>query len=120
MKLLVADDEPSIRALVRVTLELDGHTILEASDGIEALASARGEHPRLVLLDIMMPGLDGLQVCRTLKADPSTADIVVIMLTAQAQQRDRDRGVAAGADDYVTKPFSPLDLERMVEQLRSG
>jgi two-component system, OmpR family, phosphate regulon response regulator PhoB len=71
-----------------------------------------------VLLDIMMPRLDGLEVCRRLKRDPDTREIVVVMLTAQAQERDRDRGMAAGADDYFTKPFSPLALLRMVEQLR--
>ena len=83
-----------------------------------ALEVARGEAPRLVLLDIMMPRLDGLEVCRQLKADPDTSDIVVVMLTAQAQERDRDQGLAAGADDYFTKPFSPLALLNMVERVR--
>jgi two-component system alkaline phosphatase synthesis response regulator PhoP len=120
VKLLIADDEPSVRALVRVTLEGDADTILEAADGVEALETARGEHPRLVLLDIMMPRLDGLEVCRTLKGDPATTDIVVVMLSAQAQERDRDRSLAAGADDFVTKPFSPLALERLVARVRAG
>jgi CheY-like chemotaxis protein len=120
VKLLIADDEPSVRALVRVTLEGDADTILEAADGVEALETARGEHPRLVLLDIMMPRLDGLAVCRTLKADPATTDIVVVVLSAQAQERDRDRSLAAGADGFVTKPFSPLALERLVARVRGG
>ena len=90
----------------------------EAADGVEALEKARDQSPRLVLLDIMMPRLDGLEVCRQLKADPDTSDIVVVMLTAQAQERDRDQGLAAGADDYFTKPFSPLALLNMVERVR--
>jgi signal transduction histidine kinase/ActR/RegA family two-component response regulator len=116
VKLLIADDEPAVRALVHVTLEGDDYEILEAADGLEALEVARGESPRLVLLDIMMPRLDGLEVCRQLKSDPQTSDIVVVMLTAQAQ--DRDQGLAAGADDYFTKPFSPLALLNMVERVR--
>jgi CheY-like chemotaxis protein len=120
MKLLIADDEPAVRALVHVTLEGDDYEILEAADGVEALEVARGESPSLVLLDIMMPRLDGLEVCRQLKSDPFTSDIVVVMLTAQAQDRDRDRdqGLAVGADDYFTKPFSPLALLNMVERVR--
>ena len=118
MKLLIADDEPAVRALVQVTLEGDDYEILEAEDGVEALEKARDEGPRLVLLDIMMPRLDGLEVCRALKADPDTSYIVVVMLTAQAQERDRGRGLAAGADDYFTKPFSPLALLNMVERVR--
>jgi CheY-like chemotaxis protein len=118
MKLLIADDEPAVRALVHVTLEGDEHTIFEAADGIEALEVARSEHPGLVLLDVMMPRLDGLAVCRAIKSDPATSGTVVVMLTAQAQDRDRDQGLAAGADDYFTKPFSPLALLDMVERVR--
>src|SRR6266516_2344923 len=95
MKLLIADDEPAVRALVHATLEGDDYEILEAGDGEEAL-----------------------EVCRRLKAGPETSDIVIVMLTAQAQERDRDHGLAAGADDYFTKPFSPLALLNMVENLR--
>ena len=120
MKLLIADDEPSVRSLVHVTLEGDEHTIFEASDGVEALEVARSEHPNLVLLDIMMPKLDGLTVCRAIKSDPATSGTVVVMLTAQAQDRDRDQGLAAGADDYFTKPFSPLALLNMVERVRKA
>jgi CheY-like chemotaxis protein len=120
MKLLIADDEQAVHALVHVTLEGDDYEILEAADGLEALEVARDESPSLVLLDIMMPRLDGLEVCRQLKSDPDTRDIVVVMLTAQAQaqDRDRDQGLAAGADDYFTKSFSPLALLNMVERVR--
>jgi CheY-like chemotaxis protein len=115
MKLLIADDEASIRGLVRVTLEGSSFEILEAADGEEALQVARTEHPKLILLDVMMPRLDGLEVCRRLRDDPFTKDIVVVLLTAMAQDGDRERGLAAGADDYFTKPFSPLALLRKVE-----
>jgi two-component system, OmpR family, phosphate regulon response regulator PhoB len=120
MKLLIADDEPAVRALVHVTLEGDDYEILEAADGVEALEVARGESPSLVLLDIMMPGMNGLEVCRIIKSDPTTSGTVVVMLTAQAQQRDRDRGLAAGADVYFTKPFSPLALLDLVARVRQA
>lgn len=120
MKLLIADDEPAVRALVRVTLEDDDYRIFEAADGVEALQKIRDEHPSLVLLDIMMPGMNGLEVCRIVKSDPTTSGTVVVMLTAQAQQRDRDRGLAAGADVYFTKPFSPLALLDLVARVRQA
>ncbi len=118
MRLLIADDEPSVRALVHLTLEGEDDTILEAADGVEALEVARAWTPDLILLDIMMPRLDGVEVCRRLKSDPSTSGMVIVMLTAQAQERDRDRGYQAGADGYLTKPFSPLALLDMVERVR--
>jgi CheY-like chemotaxis protein len=118
-KLLIADDEPGIRSLVRMTLESDVYEIVEAANGEEALASARQLHPELVLLDVMMPKLDGFEACRQLKEDPATADIVVVMLTARAQESDRERGAAAGADEYFTKPFSPVALMRLVEDIYS-
>ncbi len=119
MKLLIADDEASIRGLVRVTLEGEGFDIFEAADGEAAMEIARAEHPKLILLDVMMPRLDGLEVCRRLKSDPATKDIVIVLLTAMAQENDRERGLSAGADDYFTKPFSPLALLRMVEEVRT-
>jgi two-component system phosphate regulon response regulator PhoB len=114
-KLLIADDESGIRSLVRMTLERDEYQILEASDGQEALALAREHHPEVVLLDVMMPGLSGFDVCRTLKDDPATAKTTVVMLTAKAQESDREQGIAAGADDYFTKPFSPIALLRKID-----
>jgi two-component system, OmpR family, phosphate regulon response regulator PhoB len=116
-KLLIADDESGIRSLVRMTLERDSYEILEASDGEEAIALARKHHPEVVLLDVMMPGLSGFDVCRALKDDPATAEATVVMLTARAQDSDREQGVAAGADDYFTKPFSPIALLRKVDQV---
>jgi CheY-like chemotaxis protein len=120
VKLLIADDEPAVRALVHATLEGNDYQIIEAGDGVEALELVREESPSLVLLDVMMPRLNGLDVCRAIKSDPSTSDTMVVMLTAQAQQRDRERGMAAGADVYFTKPFSPLALLDLVEQVRQA
>lgn len=116
-KLLIADDEDGVRSLVRMTLESDSREILEARDAKEALAVAREHRPDLMFLDVMMPGFSGFDVCKALKADPKTAGITIIMLTAQAQERDREDGLAAGADDYFTKPFSPVGLLTKVEEV---
>ncbi len=107
---MLADDDPGIRLLVNATLRSDEYEIIEASDGLETLALAAKERPDLILLDIGMPKVDGFEVCRRLKKDPSTAEIRVIMLTARAQDADRRRGDEVGADGYFTKPFSPLAL----------
>jgi two-component system, OmpR family, phosphate regulon response regulator PhoB len=116
-KLMIADDEPGVRSLVRMTLESDSYEILEASDGDEALMLALEHRPELILLDVTMPGLSGLQICRMLKDNPSTSAISVVMLTAMDQDSDRAEGKAAGADDYFTKPFSPLALLRKVDEI---
>lgn len=116
-RLLIADDESGIRSLVRMTLERDSYQIIEASDGEEAIALAREFHPEVVLLDVMMPGLSGFDVCRALKGDPTTAEATVVLLTAKAQESDRAEGIAAGADDYFTKPFSPIGLLRKVDEV---
>ena len=116
-KLLIADDEPGIRSLVRMTLETDQYEITEAGDGEEALEIARESHPDVILLDVMMPKLTGFDVCKALKEDPATKEIVVVMLTAKAQQGDRTEGEAAGADDYFTKPFSPVALLRKLDEI---
>lgn len=116
-KLLIADDEPGVRSLVRMTLESEAYEILEASNGEEALALAREQLPQLALLDVMMPGLSGFEVCKQLKADPATAGITIVMLTARAQETDVKEGEAVGADDYFTKPFSPVSLMRKVNEI---
>jgi CheY-like chemotaxis protein len=107
---LIADDESMLRQLVRATFRGRPVRFVEAADGTEALALARQVHPHLVLLDVGLPELDGYAVCRALKEDPATARIKVVMLTARAQKHDLERGVAAGADGYITKPFSPQRL----------
>ncbi|MGZ4277012.1 MAG: response regulator transcription factor [Solirubrobacteraceae bacterium] len=112
---LVADDEQDILNLVRFRLERDGYRVVCANDGAEALELARAEQPALCVLDVMMPKYSGLEVLRELRADPATAGVRVILLTARGQDRDVDEGFEVGADDYVTKPFSPQELRRRVQ-----
>src|SRR5436305_3371321 len=107
---LVADDEQDIIDLVRFRLEHDGYRVITAPDGEAALGLARTERPALCVLDVMMPKLSGLEVLAQLRADPQTASIRVILLTARGQDADVDRGFALGAHDSVTKPFSPKQL----------
>ncbi len=110
-KLLVADDLVPIRQMVRITLSTQGWTIVEAKNGNEALELVRSERPDLVLLDVDMgPGPNGFDVCRQIKADDATKDIPVVMLTAHESDSDRAIGFAAGATQYLTKPFGPLEL----------
>ncbi len=116
-KLLIADDEAGVRSLVKMTLESEAYEILEASDGLEALALVEKHRPHLVLLDVSMPELSGFDVCRAIRADPGLKEVRVIMLTALAQETDIAEGKAAGADDYFTKPFSPVALIRKVEEV---
>jgi len=107
---LVVDDEKDIRELVGFHLAQDGYAVREAESGEDALASVAAERPAVVILDVMLPGADGLEVCRRLRADPATAAIPVIMLTARATEIDRVLGLEIGADDYIVKPFSPREL----------
>jgi len=119
-RILIVDDDPEIRTLVAVTLG-DSHTILEAADGVEALHLAREETFDLVLLDVMMPRMDGFEACRQLKGDPLTMNIPVIMLTARGTREDLERGTEAGADDYFVKPFSPIALlDKIAQVLEKG
>jgi CheY-like chemotaxis protein len=113
---LIADDESSIRLLVHATIESDDYTVVEAADGAQAWALAQELRPSLVLLDVQMPGQSGLEVLRSIKADPSLKATRVILLTSKAQERDIEVGLIAGADFYLTKPFSPLDLLTRVEE----
>ena len=115
--ILVVDDEPPILALVRYTLEDEQIRVLEAADGVQALEVAHAARPDLILLDVQMPRLDGLEVCRRLRADTALGGTRIVMLTAAGQDADRARGLAAGADDYLTKPFSPLALFTLVRSL---
>ena len=112
---LVVDDDPDIRDLVTMKIASAGFDVRTAADGEAALAAARAFMPDLVLLDRMMPGLDGLQVCRMLRADPDLDRTLVLMLTAKARESDVRDGFAAGADGYITKPFSPCELLARVE-----
>jgi DNA-binding response OmpR family regulator len=107
---LLADDDPGLRRLVGATLGSEHFDLLSAGDGDETLTLARQLRPSLILLDINMPRRNGLEVCRLLKADPETADIKIVMLTASGSDIDRTRAFEASADDYFVKPFSPIAL----------
>jgi DNA-binding response OmpR family regulator len=116
-RVLVIDDEAPIRLLCRVNLEAEGIEVLEAADGHSGLSIAREEHPDVVLLDVMMPGLDGWRVAEELLENEGTRGIPIIFLTARAEFRDRARGLDIGGVDYVTKPFNPLELAPLVRDL---
>ncbi len=113
---LIADDEPSMRLLVRATIESDQYQVMEASDGDEAWAMIKEHKPSVVLLDVQMPGRTGLEVLAMIRSDPSLAATRVIIVTAKALKADVEVGMAAGADLYLTKPFSPLDLLTRVDE----
>jgi len=117
MRTLIIDDEAPIRLLCKVNLEAEGVEVLEAGDGVTGLEVARAEKPDAILLDVMMPGLDGWNVAEELLADESTSAIPIIFLTARADLRDRVRGMDAGGLDYITKPFNPLELATVVRQV---
>ena len=116
-RVLVIDDEAPIRLLCRVNLEAEGMDVLEAADGPSGLEKARAETPDVVLLDVMMPGLDGWRVAEELLDDPRTEAIPIVFLTARAELRDRARGIDLGGVDYVTKPFNPVELAPLVREL---
>jgi DNA-binding response OmpR family regulator len=117
---LLVDDDPVILKLLQVNFEMEGFHVSTANDGVEGLEKARAERPDIVLLDIMMPKMDGLEVTKALKGDPETKDIPIILLSAKAQASDIEVGKAMGADDYLTKPFDPLELLDRVNELLEG
>jgi len=114
-KILLAEDEPQIGDMVVFKLTNSGHQVVRAQDGEEALRHAAAEHPDLIVLDVMMPVLDGFEVLRRLKADPALVDVPVIMLTAKGQERDVLTGLSTGATDYIVKPFSLKELSARIE-----
>jgi two-component system alkaline phosphatase synthesis response regulator PhoP len=114
---LVVDDDPVIQKLLQVNFEMEGYDVVIAGDGEEGLAMAREERPDLVLLDVMMPKMNGLDVAAALRADEVTEAIPIIMLSAKAQASDVQAGLDLGVDDYVTKPFDPLELLERVNAL---
>ena len=115
LTILIVEDEPNIVELVRMTLEDDRVRVVAAGDGQTALAQASAVGPDLVLLDVNLPDMSGLEVCEQLRASSRSADTKIVMLTAAAQESDEARGLAAGADEYLTKPFSPVRLLTIVE-----
>ena len=116
-RVLVIDDEAPIRLLCRVNLEAEGMEVLEAADGPSGLAKAKSRRPDVILLDVMMPGLDGWRVAEELLEDATTREIPIVFLTARAEFRDRARGLDIGGIDYVTKPFNPVELAPLVREL---
>jgi CheY-like chemotaxis protein len=116
-RILICDDDPVILRLLQVNLELEGYEVLQAHHGEEALEIAAAEHPDLIILDIMMPRLDGYQTAERLKASDGTKEIPVVFVSAKAQQSDIEKGKSYGVADYLTKPFDPTDLLEIVERL---
>lgn len=114
--ILVVDDEPALLRLMEFVLSKQGHTMLTATNGEEALEKVRAERPDLVVLDIMMPKLDGYHVAEALRADPEVSHIPIIMLSAKAQEEDIERGMEAGVDVYITKPFAPDEFAGIVAE----
>ena len=114
---LLVEDDPVILKLLEVNFELEGYAVLLAHDGAEGIELARAERPDLIISDIMMPNVSGIELVQTLKADDATSGIPIILLSAKAQTADIRAGMEAGADDYVTKPFEPLELVEHVQAL---
>lgn len=113
-RIVIADDDADIRELVAFKLRRDGHDVTPVNDGAAAVEACRSERPDLVILDVMMPGMSGLDAARAIREEESLAGLPIIMLTARAQESDMEQGFAAGADDYVVKPFSPRELSSRV------
>ena len=119
-KILIVDDEERVRRLIETTLDIGDFQIFQAKDGEEALKIAQEEKPALILLDIMMPGMDGFEVCKRLKNNSETKSSYIIMLTAKGQKQNIEKGYAVGTDDYFVKPFSPMELLNKIEQVLGG
>jgi len=119
-KVLVVDDEVYILHILDFSLNAEGYEVITAEDGEQGLAKAKSEQPDLVVLDVMMPKIDGYEVCRQLKQDPKMKDVPVILLTAKGRDIDRKLGLEVGADDYITKPFSPNKLIEKIGSFLGG
>jgi DNA-binding response OmpR family regulator len=119
-KILLADDEPDIKIVLEMFLKSRGYEVCTAYDGLDAIDQARNEKPDVILLDVMMPMIDGFEVCKKLKADPQTANIPVIMLSAASHAESVQKGLNAGALDYMIKPFEPEKLDEMLTKLFKG
>ncbi|MCD4813996.1 response regulator [bacterium] len=116
-KIMVVDDEPDIVKLVKISLEMANYAVVEAFSGVEALEKIKEVIPDLFLLDIMMPDMNGYEVCEKLKADDRTKDVPVVMLTAKGQKGDAEQGLKVGADDYIIKPFDPYELGEQISEI---
>lgn len=116
-RVMAVDDDPVIRNLLEVNLEMEGHEVVTAVDGRDALDKIHADPPDLILLDVMMPNVDGWQVARELKGDPVTRRIPLVFLTARAMEADVRKGTEIGVESYVTKPFDPIELMRLIDRL---
>jgi len=116
-KILIAEDEPDIRDLVTFTLQFAGHSVVAVGNGADAVAAARLEKPDLILMDVRMPRMTGYEACTLMKADPATANIPVVFLSAKGQDAEIQTGLDAGATEYLLKPFAPMDLTERVNVL---
>lgn len=119
-RVLLVDDEPILLRLLQVNLRLEGFEVVACSSGEEALERAGERTPDVVVLDVVLPGIDGFEVCRRLRGSPATASTPVVMVTAQAQDEDRERGYALGVYEYVTKPFETTELVALVRRALAG
>ncbi len=116
-KILVVDDDPNVRLLISAILTHGHYEVIQADDGAMAMDQVYSQRPDLVVLDIMMPGIDGIEVCRRIKQDPALQQIKVIMVTAKAEGKDIQAGMAAGADRYITKPFKIVELSTIIKEV---
>lgn len=116
-EILVVDDEPNIVLSLEFLMKKEGYQVRTASNGEEAMQAIREAKPNLVLLDVMMPRMDGYEVCQAVRSDPDLNDVLILMLTAKGREVEREKGLALGADDYVTKPFATRDLVEKVRVL---
>jgi len=116
-KILVIEDDPSALRFIEYTLEQEGYQVLAATNGLAGIRKAKNEEPDLIVLDIMLPGIDGFEICHRLRAEPQTAQLPILMLSAKAQEIDKATGLKVGADDYITKPADPSEIVSRVETL---
>lgn len=116
-KILVIEDDPATSRLVDYSLKHEGYQVITASNGLEGVRKARNESPDLVILDVMLPGMDGFEICHRLRSEPTTAKLPILMFSAKAQEIDRDTGIKVGADDYLTKPAAPAEIVSRVAKL---
>jgi two-component system alkaline phosphatase synthesis response regulator PhoP len=116
-KILVIEDDPATLRLIDYSLRHEGYQVLTASNGLEGLRKAHDAEPDLIILDVMLPGMDGFEICHSLRSEPDTAQLPILMLSAKAQEIDKDTGLKVGADDYLAKPADPSEIVSRVESL---
>lgn len=116
-KILVIEDDPATSRLVDYSLRHEGYQVITCSNGLEGIRKAQSENPDLVILDVMLPGMDGFEICNRLKHDPATSSLPILMFSAKAQEIDKEMGAKVGADDYLTKPSAPSEIINRVEKL---